>query len=135
MQESFGFAVGEAPGQVVFRFSDSDGIDRWVYDLGRMKFWHDWWFVGLRSASEYALRRDPDAGWQIRLERWQEFTKEPASDLSFNGSGAWYAATMLPKEPEQRAVHDSLCTWHAVREGHRAELEKVHAGAGRKTAG
>lgn len=129
MQSTFGFAAGKVPGQVVFRFSDSDGVDRWVYDLGVMRLWHDWWFNGVRAAKEYALRRDPVAGWQARLELWQEGTKEPASLLQYNGSGAWYPATTLPEGAELRKVHASLCEWHEVREDHRAGLEAEYAAA------
>ena len=135
MQASFGFAAGEAPRQVVFRLADSDGIDRWVYDLGRLRLWRDWWFVGLRSGAEYALRRDPEAGWQIRLEKWQDSTPEPVSDLMFPGPGAWHAATKLPADPEQRKLHLDQCEWHAVDERHRGELENAGAGSPAATEG
>lgn len=128
-QTPFGFASGKAPGQVLFHFSDSDGIDRYVYDLGVMRLWHDWWFVGARAAAEYLIRRGDDGLWQVQLHAWQENTAEPVSDLAFNGHGQWHPAATLPKEAGSHDIHRRLCEWHAVQERHIGELEKAYQAA------
>lgn len=124
MQTGFDF-VGSPDERVVIDSKDSDGVDRWVYDIGRMRFWHDWWFVGRREAREYVLRRGPDSSWQCRLETWQEAVQEPWSDLMVPGRGKWFPASTQPPDAAAWSHHTSEREWHAVRSDHVSKLEEA----------
>jgi hypothetical protein len=125
-QTPFAFASGAEPGQVIFRFSDSDAIDRYVYDLRKMRLWHDWWFVGARAAFEYVIRRDETGQWLQQLHAWQESTAEPLSDPMLLGQGQWHAAAVLLKETAAHEIHRKMTQWHPVPERHVADLEKAY---------